>query len=111
MSPPAPRAIDDMRSGLHLLWMTSIRIRKYEDKVAVCPAFSQVGERFGRFDVALLPISPWVMWSNLNGSPADVLSVQSRTWVLKLKPVLEPPDLLKKIPALGEAVLFQAGTF
>lgn len=105
-----------------------------EDKVPVCPAFAQVGERFGGVDVALLPIgaySPRAMWSNLHASPADAvrmfkdlkakkaLAMHWGTWVLTLEPVLEPPELLKKecektglgpgdflVPALGETVSF-----
>jgi len=34
----------------------TVRDGEDEDKVPVCPAFSEVGERFGGVDVALLPI-------------------------------------------------------
>lgn len=112
----------------------TVRDGEDEDKVPVCPAFTQVGERFGGVDVALLPIGaygPRAMWSNLHGSPADAvrmfkdvkakkaLAMHWGTWALTLEPVLEPPELLRKecekaslapddfqVPALGEAVLF-----
>ena len=34
----------------------TVRDGEDEDKVPVCPAFAEVGERFGGFDMALLPI-------------------------------------------------------
>jgi len=34
----------------------TVRDGKDEDKFPVCPAFAEVGERFGGVDVALLPI-------------------------------------------------------
>jgi hypothetical protein len=37
----------------------TVRDREDEDKVPVCPVFAEVGERFGGFDMALLPIG-WV---------------------------------------------------
>ncbi|TFY83586.1 hypothetical protein EWM64_g411 [Hericium alpestre] len=105
-----------------------------EDKVPVCPAFAEVGERFGGVDVALLPIGaygPRAMWSNLHASPGDAvrmmkdvkakkaLAMHWGTWVLTSEPVLEPPELLRKecakagieddeflVPALGETVFF-----
>jgi N-acyl-phosphatidylethanolamine-hydrolysing phospholipase D len=41
-----------------------VRNREDEDKVPVCPAFAEVGERFGGFDMALLPIGcvTQIMW-------------------------------------------------
>ena len=38
----------------------AVRDGEDEDKVPVCPAFAEVGERFGGFDMALLPIG-WVL--------------------------------------------------
>ncbi|KAI0300367.1 N-acyl-phosphatidylethanolamine-hydrolyzing phospholipase D [Russula brevipes] len=112
----------------------TVRDGENEDKVPVCPAFAEVGERFGGIDVALLPIgaySPRAMWSNLHASPADAvrifkdvrakraLAMHWGTWVLTSEPVLEPPELLRKecekaglgadeflVPALGETVIF-----
>jgi len=112
----------------------TVRDGEDEDKVPVCPAFSEVGERFDGVDVALLPIgayAPRTMWSNLHASPADAvrmfkdvrakkaLAMHWGTWVLTSEPVLEPAALLRKeceeaglksdeflVPALGEAVVF-----
>jgi len=105
-----------------------------EDKVPVCPAFAEIGERIGGFDMALLPIgaySPRAVMSRVHASPADAVrifrDVRTRkalamhwgTWVLTTEPVLEPPGLLRKecekaglgadeflVPALGETVIF-----
>ncbi|KAI0252431.1 N-acyl-phosphatidylethanolamine-hydrolyzing phospholipase D [Lactifluus subvellereus] len=112
----------------------TVRDGEDEEKVPVCPAFAEVGERFGGVDVALLPIgaySPRAMWSNLHCSPADAvrifkdvrakraLAMHWGTWALTAEPVLEPPELLRKeckkaglgvdeflVPALGETVPF-----
>jgi len=112
----------------------TVRDGEDEDKVPVCPAFAEVGERFGGADVALLPIGAYAsraMWSNLHASPADAvrmfkdvrakkaLAMHWGTFVLTAEPVLEPPQLLKKeceragleadeflVPALGETVFF-----
>ncbi|KAI0059648.1 N-acyl-phosphatidylethanolamine-hydrolyzing phospholipase D [Artomyces pyxidatus] len=105
-----------------------------EESVPVCPAFAQIGERFGGVDVAMLPIgayAPRAMWSNLHGSPSDAvrmfkdvkakkgLAMHWGTWVLTSEPVLEPPELLRKeckkagvsddeflVPGLGETIFF-----
>ncbi|KAF8478054.1 N-acyl-phosphatidylethanolamine-hydrolyzing phospholipase D [Russula ochroleuca] len=105
-----------------------------EDKVPVCPAFAEVGERFGGVDIALLPIgaySPRAVLSAVHSSPGDAvrifkdvkakkaLAMHWGTWILTAEPVLEPPALLRKecekaalgpdeflVPALGETVLF-----
>ena len=34
----------------------AVRDGEDEDKVPVCPAFAEAGERFGGFDIALVPI-------------------------------------------------------
>jgi len=131
--------VDDLHSHKKLYFAgdtgyRTVRDGEDEDKVPVCPAFSEVGERFGGVDVALLPIgaySPRAMWSNLHASPADAvrmfkdvrakkaLAMHWGTWVLTSEPVLEPPELLRKecekagleadefiVPALGETVIF-----
>lgn len=112
----------------------TVRDGEDEDNVPVCPAFAEVGERFGGVDAALLPIGayhPRAMWSNLHSSPADAvrmfkdvrakkaLAMHWGTWALTSEPVLEPPELLRKecekvgvsedeflVPALGETVMF-----
>ncbi|KAI0313840.1 N-acyl-phosphatidylethanolamine-hydrolyzing phospholipase D [Amylostereum chailletii] len=105
-----------------------------EDEVPVCPAFAEVGERFGGADVALLPIgayAPREIFSNMHATPGDAvrmfkdvrakkaLAMHWGTWVLTTEPVLEPPELLRKecmkagvsddeflVPGLGETTLF-----
>ncbi|KAH9971903.1 N-acyl-phosphatidylethanolamine-hydrolyzing phospholipase D [Lactifluus volemus] len=112
----------------------TVRDGEDEEKAPVCPAFAEVGERFGGVDVALLPIGaygPRAMWSNLHCSPGDAvrifkdvrtqkaLAMHWGTWVLTAEPVLEPPELLRGervrsgvetneflVPALGDTVLF-----
>ncbi|KAI0259842.1 N-acyl-phosphatidylethanolamine-hydrolyzing phospholipase D [Gloeopeniophorella convolvens] len=131
--------IDDLQSHKKLYFAgdtgyRTVRDEEDEETVPVCPAFAEVGERFGGVDVALLPIgayAPRAMWSNLHASPADAvrmfrdvkakkaLAMHWGTWVLTTEPVLEPPALLRKecekagvgedeflVPALGETVLF-----
>ncbi|KAI0629649.1 beta-lactamase superfamily domain-containing protein [Trametes polyzona] len=51
-----------------------------EDEASVprCPAFAEIGERLGPFDLALLPIgayAPREMWSNVHASPADAVEI------------------------------------
>ena len=49
-----------------------------EDAVPRCPAFKEIGERLGPFDLALLPIgayAPRDMWSGLHASPADAVEM------------------------------------
>ncbi|KAI1790388.1 N-acyl-phosphatidylethanolamine-hydrolyzing phospholipase D [Ganoderma leucocontextum] len=85
-----------------------------EDEVERCPAFAEVGERFGGFDLALLPIGaygPRDMWSGLHASPADAvemfkdlkarraLGMHWGTWTLTSEPVMEPPRLLRECGA------------
>ena len=53
--------IDDMHSHKSVYFAgdtayRAVRDGEDEDKVPVCPAFAEVGERFGGFDMALLPI-------------------------------------------------------
>ncbi|KAJ8490160.1 hypothetical protein ONZ51_g2500 [Trametes cubensis] len=89
----------------------TVRDGEHEDKVPRCPAFAEIGEKFGGFDLALLPIgayAPRWMWSNLHASPSDAvqifkdvrakkaLAMHWGTWVLTIEPLLEPPALLKK---------------
>ncbi|KAI0348811.1 Metallo-hydrolase/oxidoreductase, partial [Trametes cingulata] len=82
-----------------------------EETAPRCPAFKEIGERFGGFDLALLPIgayAPRWMWSNLHASPADAveifkdirakkaLAMHWGTWTLTMEPTMEPPELLRK---------------
>ncbi|KAH9969505.1 N-acyl-phosphatidylethanolamine-hydrolyzing phospholipase D [Russula dissimulans] len=132
-------AVEDLRSLKKLYFAGDTGYRtvqdgENEDNVPVCPAFAEIGERFGGFDVALLPIGAYIpraVMSSVHASPADAvrmfkdlrakkaLAMHWGTWVLTLEPALEPPALLKKecekaaldpedffAPALGETVFF-----
>jgi len=131
--------VDDLRSHKKLYFAgdtgyRSVHDGEDENKVPVCPAFAEVGERFGGFDVALLPIgayTPRAVMSSVHASPADAvrifkdvkakkaLAMHWGTWVLTPEPMLEPPALLKEecekasvgpdeflVPALGETTFF-----
>ncbi|KAI8978161.1 N-acyl-phosphatidylethanolamine-hydrolyzing phospholipase D [Trametes punicea] len=82
-----------------------------EDTVPRCPAFAEIGEVLGPFDLALLPIgayAPRWMWSFVHASPSDsvqifkdirarkALAMHWGTWELTMEPIMEPPKLLKK---------------
>ncbi|KAL1945371.1 hypothetical protein VTO73DRAFT_2222 [Trametes versicolor] len=101
----------------------TIREGEDESKLPCCPAFAEVGERLGPFDLALLPIgayAPRSMWSNMHASPADAveifkdvrakraLAMHWGTWTLTSEPTMEPPELLRQ--ACAKAGL-SAGTF
>ncbi|OJT12399.1 N-acyl-phosphatidylethanolamine-hydrolyzing phospholipase D [Trametes pubescens] len=87
-----------------------------EETAPRCPAFKEVGEKLGPFDLALLPIgayAPRAMWSNLHASPADAveifkdvrakkaLAMHWGTWILTTEPTMEPPELLKRARLLA----------
>jgi L-ascorbate metabolism protein UlaG (beta-lactamase superfamily) len=76
----------------------------------VCPAFKQVGEFRGPFDLGLIPIgayAPRHIWSAAHADPHDAvdifkdtkckkaLGMHWGTWVLTEEDVLEPPEKLK----------------
>ncbi|ESK83189.1 zn-dependent hydrolase oxidoreductase family [Moniliophthora roreri MCA 2997] len=80
-----------------------------EDKVPVCPAFKEIGQRWGGIDLALLPIGAYLprpMMSRVHCTPSDAvrvfqdirakraLAMHWGTWVLTNEPVFEPPKLL-----------------
>ncbi|KAI0785764.1 N-acyl-phosphatidylethanolamine-hydrolyzing phospholipase D [Abortiporus biennis] len=82
-----------------------------EDKLPMCTAFKEIGERFGGFDLALIPIGAYMPRDTMSGVHAhpkdsvqifkDVkakkgLGMHWGTWVLTLEPVMEPPQLLKE---------------
>jgi L-ascorbate metabolism protein UlaG (beta-lactamase superfamily) len=53
--------VDDLQSQKKLYFAgdtgyRTVRDGEDEEKVPVCPAFAEVGERFGGFDMALIPI-------------------------------------------------------
>ncbi|KAJ6603699.1 beta-lactamase superfamily domain-containing protein, partial [Mycena sp. CBHHK59/15] len=103
------------------------------DTLPVCPAFKEVGARFGGFDLALIPIgayAPRRPMSNIHCAPRDsvaifqdirarrALGMHWGTWTLTTEPVLAPPAELAaacaaaRVPpgafgvcAIGETVL------
>lgn len=90
----------------------------------VCPAFSQIGEHRGPFDLGLIPIGAyeprWVM-SPMHANPKDsvnifvdtrcrrALGMHWGTWVLTEEDVMEPPRKLRG--ALGEKGIEETGVF
>ncbi|KAJ2916915.1 hypothetical protein MD484_g3480, partial [Candolleomyces efflorescens] len=84
---------------------------KDENEVPYCPAFKDIGNVFGSFDLALLPIgaySPRPYMSPVHCAPSDSvrifqdikakkgLGMHWGAWVLTAEPFTEPPQLLAK---------------
>ncbi|KKK26240.1 hypothetical protein ARAM_004961 [Aspergillus rambellii] len=89
-----------------------------------CPAFKQVGEFRGPFDLGLIPIgaySPRWFMSSMHSDPHDAveifrdtkcqkaLGMHWGTWVLTEEDVLEPPEKLKE--ALRKHEIPETGVF
>lgn len=89
-----------------------------------CPAFKQVGEFRGPFDLGLIPIgayAPRHIWSAAHADPHDAVHIFQETkckkalgmhwgtWVLTEEDVLEPPEKLKT--ALKRLGLPEKGVF
>lgn len=87
----------------------AVRDGQDQDAVPTCPAFKEIGERFGGFDFAMIPIGayqPRDFMSPIHCSPHDsvavfkdvrakkALGMHWGTWVLTTEDVLEPPVLL-----------------
>ncbi|KAK3619701.1 hypothetical protein LTR56_023852 [Elasticomyces elasticus] len=83
---------------------------KYSD-LPHCPAFAQIGELRGPFDLGLIPIGaydPRSIMSPMHANPYDsvnifvdtkckkALGIHWGTWVLTSEEVMEPPKVLKK---------------
>ncbi|KIY68150.1 Metallo-hydrolase/oxidoreductase [Cylindrobasidium torrendii FP15055 ss-10] len=82
-----------------------------EATAPVCPAFKEIGERFGEVEFAMIPIGAyqprWFM-SPMHCAPQDsvrvfqdvrvkkALGMHWGTWVLTVEEVLEPPKKLKE---------------
>lgn len=95
-----------------------------EYDLPICPAFKQVGEYRGPFDLGLIPIGAyqprWIM-SPMHASPHDsvrifqdtkcrkALGIHWGTWVLTEEDVLEPPRKLKE--ALKKHEIPEEGVF
>ena len=90
----------------------------------ICPAFKQVGEYKGPFDLGLIPIGAyqprWIM-SPMHADPHDAVNIfrdtgckralgmHWGTWVLTEEDVLEPPKKLKE--ALKRHDIPETGVF
>lgn len=76
-----------------------------------CPAFSQIGQHRGPFDLGLIPIGayePRWMYSNVHASPKDAVNIfvdtkcrralgmHWGTWVLTEEEVMAPPKELQE---------------
>lgn len=89
-----------------------------------CPAFAQIGNLRGPFDLGLIPIGaydPRYIMSPMHANPFDsvnifkdtkcqrAMGIHWGTWVLTEEDVLEPPKLLKK--ALSKNGIAETGVF
>ncbi|TAQ89013.1 hypothetical protein B7494_g2674 [Chlorociboria aeruginascens] len=89
-----------------------------------CPAFKQIGNLRGPFDLGLIPIGaydPRVIMSPMHANPFDsvnifvdtkckrAMGIHWGTWVLTSEDVLEPPVLLKR--AMKQKGLPETGVF
>ncbi|KAK6582346.1 hypothetical protein PZA11_004754 [Diplocarpon coronariae] len=96
---------------------------KYSD-LPYCPAFKQIGELRGPFDLGLIPIGaydPRYIMSPMHANPFDsvnifldtkckrAMGIHWGTWVLTTEDVLEPPVLLKQ--AMKQKGLPETGVF
>ncbi|KAH9907437.1 Metallo-hydrolase/oxidoreductase [Xylariomycetidae sp. FL2044] len=90
----------------------------------VCPQFQQIGEKFGSFDLGLIPIGayyPRHLFSGMHANPFDAveifrdtnckraMGIHWGTWVLTLEDVKEPPRLLQE--ALRRHGIAETGVF
>jgi N-acyl-phosphatidylethanolamine-hydrolysing phospholipase D len=89
-----------------------------------CPAFKEIGELRGPFDLGLIPIGaydPRYLFSHMHANPFDsveifvdtkcknAMGIHYATWVLTEEEVKEPPVLLKQ--ALKRKGLPEEGVF
>ncbi|KAH0395455.1 Zn-dependent hydrolase/oxidoreductase, partial [Aureobasidium melanogenum] len=91
-------------------------VNDYDEKFTypTCPAFKEIGELRGPFDLGLIPIGaydPRFIMSPMHANPFDsvnifidtqckkALGIHWGTWVLTEEDVLEPPKLLKQAMA------------
>lgn len=81
------------------------------DHLPTCPAFKEIGEHYGPFELGLIPIgaySPRDVMSTIHSNTMDAvhifkdtkcnkaLAMHWGTWILTDEPVLEPPSQLKQ---------------
>jgi L-ascorbate metabolism protein UlaG (beta-lactamase superfamily) len=89
-----------------------------------CPAFKQIGDLRGPFDLGLIPIGaydPRFIMSSMHANPFDSVEIFAETrcrramgihwgtWALTIEAVMEPPVLLRK--ALKGKGLSEQGVF
>ena len=89
-----------------------------------CPAFKEIGDFRGPFDLGLIPIgaySPRFVMSQMHANPFDsvnifkdtrckrAMGIHWGTWVLTEEDVLEPPRLLRE--ALRKSGIVEEGVF
>lgn len=89
-----------------------------------CPQFKQIGDKFGSFDLGLIPIgayAPREIFSPVHANPFDAVEIMRETnckkamaihwgtWVLTPEEPLEPPKLLKE--ALRRRGIAETGVF
>lgn len=92
--------------------------------LAVCPAFKEVGELRGPFDLGLVPIGaykPRHVLSSVHSNPFDSVEIFKDTkckkaiaihwgaWAVAEEDVMEPPQLLRK--ALAKSGIPETGVF
>ncbi|GJJ14105.1 hypothetical protein Clacol_008362 [Clathrus columnatus] len=110
---------DQSEGGMHpvKLWFAgdtgyrTVHVGENESDVPVCPAFKQIGDKFGGFDLALLPIgayNPRPLLSYMHCAPQDsvrlfadlkakkAIAMHWGTWHLGGEPFDEPVALLKQ---------------
>ncbi|KIJ50233.1 hypothetical protein M422DRAFT_27312, partial [Sphaerobolus stellatus SS14] len=79
----------------------SVRDGEDEDKLPVCPAFKEIGAKFGAFNLALIPIGAYALRGLLTNAlfperqSKRALAMHWGTWVLSSEDVLEPVEELK----------------
>ncbi|KAH8103491.1 Metallo-hydrolase/oxidoreductase [Cristinia sonorae] len=109
-------ALEDLNSGKKAFFggdtgYRTIRDGEDAESVPVCPAFKEIGEKLGPFDLAMLPIGaydPRALFSGMHAHPADSvrifqdikakkgLGMHWGTWILTTEPLMEPPAELRR---------------
>jgi len=109
-------SVEDLTTGKKAYFAGDTGYRSVQDgedpeKVPTCPAFKEIGEKLGPFDLAMIPIGaydPRAMFSGMHAHPADsvrifkdvrakkALGMHWGTWILTTEPVMEPPAELRR---------------
>ncbi|KAG8944694.1 hypothetical protein FRC04_001593 [Tulasnella sp. 424] len=88
----------------------TVHVGEKEDDVPVCPEFKKIGEKFGGFDLAFIPIGAYETrdaMSSVHCAPQDSVRVfqdirakraigMHCTWALTNEPLMEPPQKLRE---------------